>query len=72
MTRWRQRIGEKVVEKLLQITIGAGKKTRTITERSLDKVIVGTTIQPKAIQQPTVGHGLVYRSHEREPSQSVL
>lgn len=53
MTRWRQRVGERGVEKLLQITIEAGKKTRTITERSLDRVIVDTTVQPKAIQHPT-------------------
>jgi IS5 family transposase len=53
MTRWRQRIGEKGVEKLLQITIEAGKATKTITERSLEKVIVDTTVQPKAVQHPT-------------------
>ncbi|BDU75472.1 IS5 family transposase [Mesoterricola sediminis] len=53
MTRWRQRIGEKGVEKLLQITIEAGKATRTITETSFDKVIVDTTVQPKNVQHPT-------------------
>lgn len=53
MTRWRQRIGEKGLEKLLQVTIEAGKATRTITERSLKRVIVDTTVQPKAIQHPT-------------------
>ena len=53
MTRWRQRIGEKGVEKLLQITIEAGKATQTITERSFEKVIVDTTVQPKAVQHPT-------------------
>lgn len=53
MTRWRQRIGEKGVEKLLQITIEAGKATKTITERSLEKVIVDTTVQPKTVQHPT-------------------
>ena len=53
MTRWRQRIGEKGVEKLLQITIEAGKATKTITERSFEKVIVDTTVQPKTIQHPT-------------------
>jgi IS5 family transposase len=53
MTRWRQRIGEKGVEKLLQLTIEAGKATETITERSFDKVIVDTTVQPKAVQHPT-------------------
>jgi transposase, IS5 family len=53
MTRWRQRISEKGVEKLLQITIEAGKATKTITEQSFEKVIVDTTVQPKAIQHPT-------------------
>lgn len=53
MTRWRQRIGESGVEKLLQVTILAGKATKTITERSFEKVIVDTTVQPKAVQHPT-------------------
>lgn len=53
MTRWRQRIGEEGVERLLQATIIAGKATRTITEDSLDKVIVDTTVQPKAVEHPT-------------------
>lgn len=53
MTRWRKRIGEVGMEKLLQLTIKAGKQTRTITESSFEKVIVDTTVQPKAIQHPT-------------------
>ena len=53
MTRWRRRIGEKGVEKLLEATITAGKATGTITERSFEKVIVDTTVQPKAVQHPT-------------------
>ncbi len=53
MTRWRQRIGEDGVERLLQATLTAGKTTRTITEGSLDKIIVDTTVQPKAVEHPT-------------------
>ena len=53
MTRWRKRIGEAGMERLLQITIEAGKRTKTITERSFEKVIVDTTVQPKAVQHPT-------------------
>lgn len=53
MTRWRKRIGEAGCEKLLQITINAGKRTKTITERSFEKVIVDTTVQPKAVAHPT-------------------
>lgn len=53
MTKWRKRIGVPGCEKLLQITIEAGKRTKTITERSLDKVIVDTTVMPKAVAHPT-------------------
>jgi len=40
------------VERLLQATITAGA-TRTITDASLEKVIVDTTVQPKAVEHPT-------------------
>jgi IS5 family transposase len=53
MTRWRKRIGEAGMEKLLGLTIEAGKQSKTVTERSFEKVIVDTTVQPKAIQHPT-------------------
>lgn len=53
LSRWRKRIGEAGCEKLLSLTIGAGKRTKTITESSCEKVIVDTTVQPKAIQHPT-------------------
>jgi IS5 family transposase len=44
---------EKGVEKLLQATIHAGMRTGTITGQSFEKVIVDTTVQPKAVQHPT-------------------
>lgn len=72
MTRWRQRIGESGIEKLLQITILAGKATKTITERSFEKVIVDTTVQPKAVQHPTDArlyrkvHAAILRIAEKE------
>ena len=53
LSRWRKRIGEVGCEKLLSLTIDAGKRTKTITESSCEKVIVDTTVQPKAIQHPT-------------------
>jgi len=53
MSRWRQRIGEEGVEKLLQATITAGLKAGVIMETSLDMVIVDTTVQPKAMEHPT-------------------
>jgi len=53
MSRWRQRIGADGVEKLLQATITAGMKAGIITEGSFEKVIVDTTVQPKAVEHPT-------------------
>ena len=53
MSRWRQRIGEDGVERLLQATIAAGKAAGLLSEASLDKVIVDTTVQPKAVEHPT-------------------
>ena len=53
MTRWRQRIGDAGVEKLLQATITAGLAAGIVTETSMDKVIVDTTVQPKAVEHPT-------------------
>lgn len=53
MTRWRKRVGEEGCEKLLKLTIETGKATKTITERSVEKVVVDTTVQPKAIEYPT-------------------
>ena len=43
----------KGVEKLLEATITAGQSTGTITPESFEKVIVDTTVQPKAVQHPT-------------------
>jgi IS5 family transposase len=53
MTRWRQRIGEAGVEQLLQATIEAGKAAGLLSEASFERVIVDTTVQPKAVEHPT-------------------
>jgi IS5 family transposase len=72
LSRWRKRIGEAGCEKLLSLTIDAGKRTKTITESSCEKVIVDTTVQPKAIQHPTDArlyrkvHGAMLRIAEAE------
>ena len=53
LTRWRQRIGEEGVELLLAVTIEAARAAGMIKRSSLDKVIVDTTVMPKAIAHPT-------------------
>lgn len=50
-------------ERKLQLTIEAGKATKTVTERSFEKVIAGTTAQPKVIPHPTDARLVRTRDH---------
>jgi IS5 family transposase len=53
LVKWRQRIGEKGVEKLLSHTIDTAKREALLPEKLLKKVNVDTTVQEKAITFPT-------------------
>jgi IS5 family transposase len=53
LVRWRARIGEAGCEWLLAQTIEAAKSAGVIKRRSLDEVVLDTTVQPKAIAHPT-------------------
>ncbi len=53
LTRWRQRIGKEGMEWLLAQTICAAASAKVIKRQSLDKVIVDSTVQEKAIAYPT-------------------
>lgn len=53
LTRWRQRIGTEGMEWLLAQTIEAAASAKVIKQHSLDKVIVDSTVQEKAIAYPT-------------------
>ncbi|QPN33432.1 IS5 family transposase [Diaphorobacter sp. JS3051] len=53
LTRWRQRIGEEGVELLLAVTIEAARSAGLINKASVQRVIVDTTVMPKAIAHPT-------------------
>lgn len=53
LTRWRQRIGEEGVETMLAVTIDAARRIGFVKAASVDKVIVDTTVMPKAIAHPT-------------------
>ena len=55
LTRWRQRIGAEGMEWLLAQTIKAAPSAKVIKQHSLDKVIVDSTVQEKALPiRPTV------------------
>jgi IS5 family transposase len=53
LTHWRKRIGEEGVETLLLVTIDAARRGGLLKASSLDKIIVDTTVMPKAISHPT-------------------
>jgi transposase, IS5 family len=53
LTRWRKRIGEAGVERLLSQSIYAARRGKVVKEKSFDKVIVDTTVMEKAIAFPT-------------------
>lgn len=56
LTRWRRRIGEEGVETLLALTMEAAHKVGTIGKTSIGRVIVDTTVAPKALAiPPTAG-----------------
>ena len=52
MTRWRQRIGEKGVERLLKESIEAVRRGNVVKVKSFEKVIVDTTVMEKAVAYP--------------------
>lgn len=52
LTRWRKRIGEEGVETLLMVSIDAARKIGMMKASSVDRVIVDTTVMPKAIAHP--------------------
>lgn len=53
LTRWRQRIGEAGVESMLMVTLAAAQQIGAVKATSFDRVIVDTTVMPKAIAHPT-------------------
>ncbi len=52
LTRWRKRIGEEGVETLLAATIEAARKGGVARASSAERVIVDSTVMPKAIAHP--------------------
>ena len=53
LIKWRKRLGEAGCEKILKEIVEVGIRTETIEEKDLQKVVVDTTVQEKAITFPT-------------------
>jgi transposase, IS5 family len=64
LTRWRQRLGEVELVALLQESLAVAHKTGAIETKDLERVVVDTTVQPKAIAHPTDAR-LMHRALEK-------
>ena len=53
MTHWRRRLGEEELVALLQESLSVAHKTGALATKDLERVVVDTTVQPKAIAHPT-------------------
>ena len=61
MTRWRARVSEQELARLLQESLRIAHKSGALRLKDLRQVTVDTTVQPKAITFPTDGK-LLYRA----------
>ena len=64
LTRWRQRMGEERLVALIQESLAVATRTGAAKPADFSKVIVDTTVQPKAVAFPTDAK-LMHRARER-------
>ena len=64
LTRWRQRVGEERLAALIQESLAVATRTGAARPADFSKVIVDTTVQPKAVAFPTDAK-LMHRARER-------
>ena len=64
LTRWRQRMGEEKLVALIQESLAVATRTGAAKPADFAKVIVDTTVQPKAVAHPTDAK-LMHRARER-------
>src|SRR5262245_12988107 len=53
LTRWRQRMGEVKLQVLLQESLAVATRTGAMKPCDLARIVVDTTVQPKAVMFPT-------------------
>src|SRR6266513_214252 len=64
LTRWRQRMGEEKLKALLQESLAVATRTDAMKPSDLARVVIDTTVQPKAVMFPTDAK-LLNRARER-------
>ena len=53
LTRWRQRMGEERIVSLLQESLSVAVRTGAMAPQDTRRVVIDTTVQPKAVMFPT-------------------
>lgn len=53
LSKWRKKVGEKAIEKMLEETLNIAKRESLLTDRQCKRLNVDTTVQEKAIAFPT-------------------
>jgi len=64
LTRWRQRMGKEKLTALIQESLAVATRTGAAKPADFSKVIIDTTVQPRAVAFPT-GAKLMHRARER-------
>ena len=64
LTRWRQRMGQDKLKALLQESLAVATRTDAMRPSDLARVVIDTTVQPKAVMFPTDAK-LLNRARER-------
>jgi IS5 family transposase len=64
LTRWRQRLGEEQLAALLQESLAVAHRSGALHAKDLERVVVDTTVQEKAIAHPTDAR-LTHRAIEK-------
>jgi len=64
LTRWRQRMGEVKLQALLQESLAVATRTEAMKPSDLARIVVDSTVQPKAVMFPTDAK-LLNRARER-------
>ena len=70
LTRWRQRLGEEQIAALLQESLSVAHRAGAIETKDLERIVVDTTVQEKAIAHPTDTR-LIHREIEQR-TQAIL
>ena len=64
LSRWRQRLGEEQIAALLQESLSVAHRSGAIQTKDLERVVVDTTVQEKAVGHPTDAR-LTHRAIEK-------